>query len=78
MWLVALPAELITRRLCCAVWFYMPCYVMIIELIYVVFSFRCGYLSQIDCIRLAVFIVCEVDTAFSYCSESIVNAVTDA
>lgn len=23
MWLVALPAELITRRLCCAVWFYM-------------------------------------------------------
>lgn len=76
MWLVALPAELITRRLCCAVWFYMPCYVMIIDICG--FSFRCGYLSQIDCIRLAVFIVCEVDTAFSYCSESIVNAVTDA
>ena len=27
MWLVALPAELITRRLYRAVWFYMPCYV---------------------------------------------------
>ncbi len=40
MWLVALPAELITRRLYRAVLFYMPCYVMIIDICGFFFSLR--------------------------------------